>query len=349
MEKMIFASETRDHGVGYYKFSKDEEERQEQQSALNKLRAQTEQQRNKREKLLEKRKAVMDARLAKIRERKQRKLHETGADEHTQDQEKKTEKTSSETNEESDEMFVGAMVERIRNKTTRIEKAQLNEWERGKVDLETFEKPTRKTPSYDPRSERNPEFAPPSFYTNEKKDWLRKSKWKPEKHTVDLGTDVQTPKHRGDALNNQETDSQSTQHDFDLNNQPLEMHANNTDILTPQTSITQNYQPSFDSSASAQNTNAHFQSTNPNIANTNPNLHNTNVYDQSTNPNVQSTHPIVYSGTNPYVHNTFHNLPPPPIHIFPPPNFPPPPFPFPPQYPPNTQFPPNYPSYPPPQ
>ena len=32
--------ETRDHGVGYYKFSKVEEERQEQQSTLSKLRAQ---------------------------------------------------------------------------------------------------------------------------------------------------------------------------------------------------------------------------------------------------------------------------------------------------------------------
>ena len=219
-------------------------------------------------------------------------------------------------------------------------------------DLETFEKPRGKTPSYDPRSERNPEFAPPSFYTNEKKDWSRKSKWKQEKDSVDLGADVQTPKQCGDALNSHETDSQSTQRELDLNNQPLEIHANNTDVSTPRTSITQNYRPSFDSTSSAQNTNAYLQSTNPTIANTNLIRHNTNVHDQNTNPNVQKTHPIVHSGTNPYVHNAFHNLPPPPIHIFPPPNFPPPllppPFPFPPQYPPNTQFPPSY-SYPPPQ
>ena len=75
----------------------------------------------------------MDARLAKIRERKRRKLHGTGADENTQEQEKETEEISSETNEQNDEMFVGAMVERIRNKSTKIEKAHLNEWERGKV------------------------------------------------------------------------------------------------------------------------------------------------------------------------------------------------------------------------
>lgn len=36
----IFSLETRQHGVGYYKFSKIEEERQEQQNALNKLRTQ---------------------------------------------------------------------------------------------------------------------------------------------------------------------------------------------------------------------------------------------------------------------------------------------------------------------
>jgi hypothetical protein len=95
---------------------------------------QTEQQRTKREKLLEKRKAAMDARLAKIRERKQRKLHGTEADENTQQQEEKKEEISHENNEESDEMFVGAMVERIRNKSTK--KAHPNEWERGKIGKE---------------------------------------------------------------------------------------------------------------------------------------------------------------------------------------------------------------------
>ncbi len=39
-EVKFFLSETRDHGVGYYQFSKVEEERQEQQNALNKMRAQ---------------------------------------------------------------------------------------------------------------------------------------------------------------------------------------------------------------------------------------------------------------------------------------------------------------------
>lgn len=82
----------------------------------------------------------MDARLAKIRERKQRKLHEQGVMENTQEQGEKTEditndnvdEESKNTNDEN-EMFVGAMIERIRNKSMKNDKAHLNEWERGKV------------------------------------------------------------------------------------------------------------------------------------------------------------------------------------------------------------------------
>lgn len=83
----------------------------------------------------------MDARLAKIRERKQRKLHEQGVMENTQEQAEKTEDISNDnvdeeesknTNDEN-EMFVGAMFERIRTKSMKNDKAHLNEWERGKV------------------------------------------------------------------------------------------------------------------------------------------------------------------------------------------------------------------------
>lgn len=82
----------------------------------------------------------MDARLAKIRERKQRKLHEQGVMENTQEQADKTEDTTNDNVEEEskntndeNEMFVGAMVERIRNQSMKNDKAPLNEWERGKV------------------------------------------------------------------------------------------------------------------------------------------------------------------------------------------------------------------------
>lgn len=67
-------------------------------------------------------------------------MNETGKTEETQEQEKstqlqdtKTEETSEEMNVEDREMAIGIMVERIRNKSTKIEKAHLNEWDKGKV------------------------------------------------------------------------------------------------------------------------------------------------------------------------------------------------------------------------
>ena len=76
----------------------------------------------------------MDARLAKIRARKQRKLHEAGAVEDTQEKEDKTEEITNENIEEEKEendMMIDAMVERIRNKSTKIDCK--NEWEKQKV------------------------------------------------------------------------------------------------------------------------------------------------------------------------------------------------------------------------
>ena len=98
----------------------------------------------------------MDARLAKIRERKQRKLREAGLLDNTQEvqtqedstkenntqedniQEKTGEMLSlsgegEETEGDESEKFIGTMIHRIRNKSTKIDKAHLNEWEKGKV------------------------------------------------------------------------------------------------------------------------------------------------------------------------------------------------------------------------
>eukprot|EP00731_Ephydatia_muelleri_P032953 Em0024g497a len=68
--RWVWSSEIRAHGVGYFAFSGDEEKRGEQMNLLNKLRDQTLDQRQKREQMKERRKAAMDARLAKVRQRK---------------------------------------------------------------------------------------------------------------------------------------------------------------------------------------------------------------------------------------------------------------------------------------
>ena len=102
----------------------------------------------------------MDARLAKIRERKQRKLREAGLidnaqendvleenmqAEHMQEEQTQKEQTQVTTQEisnqddeeetatDENEKYIGTMIHRIRNKSTKIEKAHLNEWEKGKV------------------------------------------------------------------------------------------------------------------------------------------------------------------------------------------------------------------------
>lgn len=66
--------EIRTHGVGYYQFSKNETERQEQMELLNSLRDQTKEERNKRNAMKEKRDNLMAARLKKIKDRQRAKM-----------------------------------------------------------------------------------------------------------------------------------------------------------------------------------------------------------------------------------------------------------------------------------
>lgn len=66
----VRGGEVRTHGVGYYAFSSDEAKRQEQMKLLDNLKKQTAQNRDKNKKIQEKRKALLEARLAKVKQRK---------------------------------------------------------------------------------------------------------------------------------------------------------------------------------------------------------------------------------------------------------------------------------------
>uniref|UniRef100_A0A8C6LTY1 Coiled-coil domain containing 174 n=1 Tax=Nothobranchius furzeri TaxID=105023 RepID=A0A8C6LTY1_NOTFU len=77
----IRAQEARDLGVGYFAFAHDEEQRRKQRETLDMLRDQTTEQRTKRERLKDKRKAILQARLAKVRQRKKKKGKLDGEDE----------------------------------------------------------------------------------------------------------------------------------------------------------------------------------------------------------------------------------------------------------------------------
>ncbi|XP_023233696.1 coiled-coil domain-containing protein 174-like [Centruroides sculpturatus] len=70
-------NEIRSHGVGYYSFSTEEEERKAQLENLNQLREQTVKQRSARERLKEKRKAILKARLDKVKKRKNIEVEES--------------------------------------------------------------------------------------------------------------------------------------------------------------------------------------------------------------------------------------------------------------------------------
>lgn len=178
--------EVRNHGVGYYQFSTIEEERQEQMKTLDKLREQTMEQRLRAQKLKDKRKAALDARLAKVRERKLKKLKSSGeVDEETvTDSEQtgerviQTSKGESTVEQSVEEKSVDKETKERQKgaPTVRSErKPDLPEWAKHKI------KQTDRGGSFshsDPRSERVQEFAPPAFYYEDTKEQTSKKTWK---------------------------------------------------------------------------------------------------------------------------------------------------------------------------
>ncbi|KAM7446695.1 hypothetical protein ABFA07_005047 [Porites harrisoni] len=170
--------EVRNHGVGYYQFSTIEEERQEQMKTLDKLREQTMEQRLRAQKLKDKRKAALDARLAKVRERKLKKLKSSGEvdeeivtdSEQTGEHVIQTSKGGSTVEQSVEEKSVDKEMKEIQEGFPIIRserKPDLPEWAKHKI------KQTDRGGSFsrsDPRSERVQEFAPPVFYYEDTKD-----------------------------------------------------------------------------------------------------------------------------------------------------------------------------------
>ncbi|TRY55009.1 hypothetical protein DNTS_020750 [Danionella cerebrum] len=154
--------EARDLGVGYYAFSQDEEQRMKQRQTLDMLRDQTTEQRTKREQLKEKRKALLDARLAKVRMRKMKNSNLEPGDE----DDAAPPSTDAGNNEEDDEDLVGppisAKVSKVEveiqeRRDTRPGVPHVREWDRGK-EFNLGQWTSRR------REERDSEFAPPSAY-----------------------------------------------------------------------------------------------------------------------------------------------------------------------------------------
>uniref|UniRef100_A0A8C2KF60 Coiled-coil domain containing 174 n=1 Tax=Cyprinus carpio TaxID=7962 RepID=A0A8C2KF60_CYPCA len=146
----IREQEARDLGVGYFAFAQDEDQRRKQRETLDMLRDQTTDQRHKREQLKEKRKALLEARLAKVRMRRMKKSKLEPGDEE----------------EDDDEGLVGppapptvrkVEVEIQERKDTKPGVPHVREWDRGK-EFSWGQWTSHR------REERDSEFAPPSAY-----------------------------------------------------------------------------------------------------------------------------------------------------------------------------------------
>ncbi|XP_023279207.1 coiled-coil domain-containing protein 174 [Seriola lalandi dorsalis] len=168
----IRGQEARELGVGYFAFSQDQDQRRKQRETLDMLRDQTTDQRSKRERLKDKKQAILQARLAKVRQRKMKtKL----------DGNEEAEREENEGEEEEAELIgpppppeVSTVkkveVEIQERKDTKPGVPHVREWDRGKEFMFSEWKSRR-------REERESEFAPPSaYFTDEKRQRLAKNK-----------------------------------------------------------------------------------------------------------------------------------------------------------------------------
>ncbi|XP_077430215.1 coiled-coil domain-containing protein 174 [Vanacampus margaritifer] len=189
----IRAQEARELGVGYFAFSHDEENRRKQRETLDMLRDQTTDQRSKRERLKEKKKAILQARLAKI---KQRKLKAKGG-------------VAEEENEDEDETAPSPPpqdppeVSRVKKVEVEIQERRdtkpgvphVREWDRGKESMFGEWKSRR-------QSERDSEFAPPSaYFTDQKRPRPAKTQM-PEKKNLPMSF----PWTQGGSIESQDDD-----------------------------------------------------------------------------------------------------------------------------------------------
>ncbi|XP_067675051.1 coiled-coil domain-containing protein 174-like [Haliotis asinina] len=163
--------EIRTHGVGFYQFDKDSEKRQEQMDALNELRDQTKDERGRRERLKEKRKAMMDARLAKVKQRRRLKEGVPLAEEPEEE----------EIGPRLEEMLSGqsqvpagkevkqdkSEIEPLKRDDSWKKDAPEREWDKGKEKTLAFKEERYFAQR---RNERLDEFAPPSAYFDSPQD-----------------------------------------------------------------------------------------------------------------------------------------------------------------------------------
>ncbi|OQV21559.1 putative Coiled-coil domain-containing protein 174 [Hypsibius exemplaris] len=148
-------NEIREKGVGYFKFSKEEEKRNEELEELKRLHQQTLTLRSQKDQVKAKRKAASEARLAKVRERKILKgepVADLSMDDNAEDE---FEKALAE--KATPAVFVEDLTPAVRPAPS-----EMRPWDKGKLD------PEKQDQTYvaNRREERNFDFAPPASYSN---------------------------------------------------------------------------------------------------------------------------------------------------------------------------------------
>ncbi|KAM9186446.1 coiled-coil domain-containing protein 174 isoform 2-T2 [Dugong dugon] len=165
----IRENEARQLGVGYFAFARDKELRNKQMKTLEMLREQTTDQRTKRENIKEKRKAMLEARLAKLRQKKMKKSKEDGAEKENGDEDVIGHlPPEPETVPTPPTAVQSSKVEVIvqERKDTKPGVPHIREWDRGKEF--SFGNWSKRQSAL--RAERDPEFAPPSdYFTGQKR------------------------------------------------------------------------------------------------------------------------------------------------------------------------------------
>ncbi|XP_061474426.1 coiled-coil domain-containing protein 174 isoform X2 [Rhineura floridana] len=155
----IRENEARQLGVGYFAFARDQALRRKQMETLEMLREQTTDQRTKREHLKEKRKAILEARLSKLRAKKRLKEGDTKENGEEEVKLAPAEPKPAEVPRVSTENRKVEVIIQER-KDTKPGVPYVREWDKGKEF--TFGLWSKK--QEDLRNERDPEFAPPSAY-----------------------------------------------------------------------------------------------------------------------------------------------------------------------------------------
>ncbi|XP_028136437.1 coiled-coil domain-containing protein 174 [Diabrotica virgifera virgifera] len=159
-EDVLFG-EARTHGVGYYRFSKDETERAKQQDALKKLRKETEDKQKKAQELKDTREKLLAARLKAARNRKRARMGLPPEEEEEEEPNIPTPVQPEIAKEELDKKKEDDEKEEL---LEQARKRHIRPWDIGKEGVKEHQILTQEEWVEKMREERPSEFAPPVNY-----------------------------------------------------------------------------------------------------------------------------------------------------------------------------------------